>query len=163
VYRGYQANPRLQAMHDHAIEARTKLRLEAETERQAQELADLRLGREAERAKQRQQMEATELTHKNRLSRLSYEQSAHELQQQRDQELSHRQRELEQEREHERLGNELKVAHQQALNREKAAFLQSVRALEVDMTRYLTARYQHPDRLIRIDGDRRAQLHLHET
>jgi hypothetical protein len=164
VYRGYQANPRLQAMHDHAIEARTKLRLESETERQSQELADLRLAREADRANQRQQMEAADLAHKNRLSALAHEQSARELQAEREQELSHRQREREQEREHERLSNELKAAQQQALNRERAAFLQSVRSLEVDMTRYLTARYQHPDRLIRIDGngDRQAQLHLHE-
>ena len=47
VYRGYLAGEKLQAMHDDAIQARTRLKLEAETERQAQELADLRLAREA--------------------------------------------------------------------------------------------------------------------
>lgn len=34
VYRGYYASDKLQAMHDNAIECRTRLRLEAETERQ---------------------------------------------------------------------------------------------------------------------------------
>ncbi len=43
VYRGYYASDKLQAMHDGAIECRTKLHLEAETERQAQELADMKL------------------------------------------------------------------------------------------------------------------------
>jgi len=47
VYRGYLAGDKLQAMHDDAIQARTRLKLESETERQAQELADLRLSREA--------------------------------------------------------------------------------------------------------------------
>ncbi len=44
-------------MHDGAIECRTKLHLEAETERQAQELADMKLTRELERTAKRQQME----------------------------------------------------------------------------------------------------------
>src|SRR6185369_4457665 len=41
VYRGYFASEKLQSMHDGAIETRTSLQLQAETERQAQELADL--------------------------------------------------------------------------------------------------------------------------
>ncbi len=44
---------------------------------------------------------------------------------------------------------------------ERTAFLQSMQALQVDLTRYLAARYQNPDRLIRIDGDGRARVHLH--
>jgi hypothetical protein len=35
--------------------------------------------------------------------------------------------------------------------------------MEVDMTRYLVARHEKPDKRIQIDGDRRAQLHLHGT
>ena len=50
VYRGYEANPRLQAMHNQAIERRTGLQLEAETEAQAQELADLKAERTALRS-----------------------------------------------------------------------------------------------------------------
>ncbi|PHS02695.1 MAG: hypothetical protein COA78_20650 [Blastopirellula sp.] len=57
VYRGYVASDKLQLMHDDAIEQRTGLKLEAETERQAQELADLKLAREAKRDAQRREMQ----------------------------------------------------------------------------------------------------------
>ena len=49
------------------------------------------------------------------------------------------------------------------MNEEKAAFLTSVSAMEVDMTRYLVAQYQHPDRVFRVEGDSDTQVHLHET
>jgi hypothetical protein len=35
--------------------------------------------------------------------------------------------------------------------------------MQVDLTRYLVAQYQNPDRLIQITGDDQAQLHLHEN
>ena len=50
VYRGYGAPDRLQAMHDQAIEARTKLQLERATEQQAQELEDLQATAQMTRA-----------------------------------------------------------------------------------------------------------------
>lgn len=50
AYRGY-SSPSLQKMHDDAIQARTQLRLEADTEEQAQQLADLKLLKETERSK----------------------------------------------------------------------------------------------------------------
>ncbi len=39
----------------------------------------------------------------------------------------------------------------------------SMREMQVDLTRYLVAQYQHPDRLIRISGDRDTPLHLHQN
>ncbi|MEO1857900.1 MAG: hypothetical protein ABGY95_11140 [Rubritalea sp.] len=50
VYRGYLASNKLQVMHDNAIELRTRLVLENETEVQQQELTDLKLDREHTRA-----------------------------------------------------------------------------------------------------------------
>jgi len=47
-----------------------------------------------------------------------------------------------------RAANELIVRHRQAMNREKTAFLETIHAMQVDVTRYLTARYQNADRLI---------------
>jgi hypothetical protein len=43
--------------------------------------------------------------------------------------------------------------------------LQSMHALQVDLTRYLVSRRQHPDRLIRIDGMNGSapRVHLHES
>src|SRR5205085_7515303 len=53
VYRGYGAPDRLQAMHDQAIEARTKLQLERATEEQAQGLEDFKLNAQMNRAARR--------------------------------------------------------------------------------------------------------------
>ncbi len=152
VYRGYHASDKLQAMHDSAIETRTRLRLESETEEQAQTLADFKLTKERERAAQKQDMEQSAVQHQNALKRLAHDESARQQQ-------VDWQRELE----NTRKTNELEVAHQQALNAERVAFLQKMQALDIDLTRYLVAQYQHPDRVIRIDGSERPQLHVHEN
>lgn len=55
---------------------------------------------------------------------------------------------------------EIRVAQKQALNREKTVLLDAMKGMQVDLTRYLVAQYQHPDRLIRIDGVARPQVHL---
>lgn len=59
--------------------------------------------------------------------------------------------------------NAVELEHIRAQNAEQAALLRSMREMEVDVTRYLVAQYQNPDRLIRIDGGRSdSQLHLHD-
>merc|ERR1719389_1456958 len=58
VFRGYAAPDRLQRMHDDAIERRTKLALDRETEEQEQGLEDMRLRREEERLRRQREMEA---------------------------------------------------------------------------------------------------------
>merc|ERR1712070_1205191 len=73
VFRGYGAPQRLQKMHDDAIERRTKLALDKETEEQEQGLEDLRLERENERLKHRQQMETETKTHERELRRAEHE------------------------------------------------------------------------------------------
>jgi hypothetical protein len=173
VYRGYVANPKLQTMHDNAIEARTKLRLEAETEKQAQELLDLRLGREADRAHQRQEMEAADMTHQMRLKGGAFDEALRQkrVEQEREVEASrvrseealrHKRLEKEQTLAAERTSQEMKVAHQQAMNRERVTFLASLHGMQVDVTRFLTARYPAAERLIRIEGGRQPRLHLHQ-
>ncbi|MDY3557123.1 hypothetical protein R5W24_006310, partial [Gemmata sp. JC717] len=61
VYRGYDAPPRLQTMHDQAIEARTKLQLERATEQQAQDLEDFKLTAQMNRAARRRTEQAIEV------------------------------------------------------------------------------------------------------
>lgn len=151
VYRGYHASETLQSMHDRAIEARTKLRLEAETEEQAQELADLKLEREAARARQRQDMEEAEQRHRNQMEALEHE----EL-------LRQREAEQQQDAKGRRLINQIEEEHQKTVNQEQTAFLQSMQTMNIDLTRYLVAQYQNPDRLIRIEEGQKTQLHLHE-
>jgi hypothetical protein len=115
-------------------------------------------------------MEEADLHHKNRLHRLAHEEQLRQRQVEH-QEAS-RQRQLDRERrlEGRRLADEVELKRLAETNRERLAFLQSMHDMQVDLTRYLVAQYQHPDRVIRIDGvsattngeDARPQLHLHE-
>ena len=162
VYRGYTAGTTLQAMHDGAIETRTQLKLEAETENQAQELADLKLAREAVRAEQHQEMETQQTEHAVRLKQLEHEEQIRSQVAEREADADAIRNDNEIEREHQRETHRIELEHQQAADEEQARYLATMREMQVDLTRYLVAQYQHPDRLIRISGDNGAQLHLHE-
>ena len=162
VYRGYTAGNTLQAMHDGAIETRTRLKLEAETEDQAQELADLKLTREAARAEELQAMETQQTEHGVRLKRLEHEEQLRRLEEERQADADSTRRANEIDREHQRESHRIELEHQQATDEEQGRYLATMREMQIDLTRYLVAQYQHPDRLIRISGDNDAQLHLHE-
>ncbi|RYX99595.1 hypothetical protein EON78_03460, partial [bacterium] len=80
VYRGYTANHRLQEMHNDAIESRTRLKLESETEDQAQKLADFKLIKDYQRSEKKREMEQEEIIHKNKMSQLVYEEKIKQMQ-----------------------------------------------------------------------------------
>jgi len=149
AYRGFDASASLQAMHDEAIETRTKLRLEAEAEEQAQDLADLKLQREHTRSAETRAETRRTVEHEGEMLRLENESR-----------LARERVEAEQEHELRRALHEIELEHEAATNHERLAFLERARALEVDLTRYLVAQYQNPDRLIRVEGG--ADLHVHE-
>jgi hypothetical protein len=151
VYRGYAASDKLQAMHDNAIEMRTGLKLEAETEDQAQALADLKLRRQAERAAQERELQRLQAEHQVGLERLAHEET-----------LRSRAADGEQAVRARRDMNGVEIEHARAADAQRLEFLKMLQAMQVDLTRYLVAQYQNPDRLIRIDGDPKTQLHLHE-
>lgn len=65
--------------------------------------------------------------------------------------------------EHQREDQSVTVDQIRAENDARLAFLQQMQGLQVDLTRYLVAQYQHPDRLIRVDGGAQPQLHLHDN
>lgn len=69
VFRGYGAPQRLQKMHDDAIERRTKLALDKESEEQEQKVQDMKLEREEQRLRRRRQMEAEGKTHELEMQR----------------------------------------------------------------------------------------------
>merc|ERR1719359_2197515 len=73
VFRGFIAPARLQKMHDDAIERRTKLVLERESELQEQKLTDERLAKEEEREKTKRTMETAKAEHRARLTRSEFE------------------------------------------------------------------------------------------
>lgn len=152
VYRGYAANDTLQTMHDQAIEARTRLALEAETEAQAQQLADLKQVRELERqVRLREQAEAT-AAHERKLAELAH---AAELEQLRAQQAN----EIEQQQ----ALYTLEERHQAEQNGQKVALLQGMQAAGVDLTPVLVAENRNPDRHIRIDGQNAPQVHMYEN
>jgi len=152
VYRGYTASDKLQAMHDDAIETRTGLKLEAETEAQAQELADLKLLRESQRAEKERQLARAQAEHEISLQGLAAEEKLRSLRADQENEaLDQRRR------------NEIELEHARAMDAQKTEFLAGMSDMQVDVTRYLVAQYQHPDRLIRIAGDENPNLHLHEN
>ena len=152
VFRGYVASSKLQCMHDDAIEQRTALKLEAETEQQAQELADLKLAREAERETTRRDLQRDQAAHEQQLLQLEHEGSHLRSKLDHQQQLA-QQRELQ----------ELELEHLRAKDAQRTKFLAEMQGLNVDLTRYLVAQYQHPDRLIRLDGANGSQVHLHEN
>jgi len=162
VYRGYTAGSTLQAMHDGAIETRTRLKLEAETEDQAQELADLQLEREAARSEQRQAMETQQTEHSVKLQRLKHDEELRRQEAEVNAETDATRLSYDVENENQREAYRIEREHQQATDEERTRYLATIRDMQVDLTRYLVAQYQNPDRLIRISGDNDTQFHLHE-
>ena len=57
IYNGYTSSEKLQSMQDSAIEARTRMRLNAETEKQRNELINLRLESQNKRFKQESELQ----------------------------------------------------------------------------------------------------------
>lgn len=151
VYRGYTASDQLQAMHDHAIEARTGLRLEAETEAQAQELADLKLARERERTRERQAMEADAARHAEQLERLRTEER-----------IARRHLAATARRQERAADHDQRRRQRQETDAQKILFAGGMREAGVDMTRWLVARYQHPDKVVRIEGGEAVQVQVGE-
>lgn len=149
VYRGYNANAKLQQMHDDAIELRTRLVLETETGEQQQELSDLKLDREHTRALQVREQENRTLQHqleqqtKDRNQKLTTKQKEEELQIQ----LNKQRHEAENTHRLELKFSEWNNLHQSG----------------VDLTAVLVAQQRNPDKSIRLDQSGDAELHLHEA
>jgi len=87
VFRGYLAPQRLQKMHDDAIEKRTRLVLERESELQEQKLIDDRLQKEGEREKVKRAMQKAQATHAAEMTRSDFEAKQREKREAADQEV----------------------------------------------------------------------------
>jgi hypothetical protein len=151
AYRGYVANPKLQAMHDNAIETRTQLTLHAETEAQEQELADLKQQRELNRNITLREEENAAAEHQRKLERMEHAEH-----------LRLRGQEFEAEIKNKKALNELELKHQEETNRERIKLYEGMTVAGIDLTQVLVAEHRNPDKLIRIDGGGLPQLHLHE-
>ncbi len=138
VYRGYSTTLALQAMHEQAIEARTRLKLERETENQAQELTDFKQKRDFERStnarlqQRNQHQHDLELQQKREEHNLSIQQKQHQQQLQL----------LQEQHESERQQREQDTLQQQEAQRRQyeqhVAYIEKLKEAGVDLTAYLT-------------------------
>ncbi|CAF3115892.1 unnamed protein product [Rotaria socialis] len=132
VFRGYQASEKLQLMNDNAIEKRTKLRLEEESERQLQILEDLKLEKRFERSQKERKMELDQMLHKLDMTK---QQHASQLQ-------------------NREADNQMHLQHQQLLHDDEIKFYQRLKELGTDITQIMVAQQRNPDKLIQIMNEK---------
>ena len=96
-------------------------------------------------------MEESEVRHENQLSSLAHEEKIQEAR-----------AEVESKIEEIRLRNQTELENKGAQNKEEEAFLATIQKMNVDLTKYLVAQYQVPDKLIRIEGEKKPQFHIHD-
>jgi hypothetical protein len=147
VYRGYGAPERLQAMHDQAIEARTKLQLERATEEQAQNLEDYKLNAQMNRAVKRRTEQTIEVETEIELARKRQEAERRQKEAEREATRLQRKRDIELQQEAQRQA--------QSQHREHLAALKD---MGVDLTAYLTQ--GRADRVIELRGNG-GKTHVH--
>ena len=150
VYRGYSTSEALQKMHEQSIEMRTRLKLERETEEQAQALADFKQERQFQRMVQQREQEKQQQQHEIAQNKLRYQQEM-EIQQQ--QQTS--------KREERRLDQEQQLQYQQQCYEQQTHFLTKLQQLNVDLTNYLTqGRADHVIEMRGGSGENPPHLHL---
>lgn len=147
VYRGYGAPDRLQAMHDQAIEARTKLQLERATEEQAQNLEDYKLNAQMNRAARRRTEQAVEVETEIGLAGKRQEAERQQKEAERIAAREQRRRDAEAEQEIRRQSEERTRQH-----------LAALKDMGVDLTAYLTQ--GRADRVIELRGGK-GSTHVH--
>jgi hypothetical protein len=148
VYRGYDAPARLQAMHDQAIEARTKLQLERATEEQSQSLEDYKLNAQMNRAARRRTEQSVEVDTEIELARKRQEAERQQKEADRGAAREQRRRDAEAEQETRRQADERQRQH-----------LAALKEMGVDLTALLTQ--GRADRVIELRGGKGVSPHLH--
>jgi hypothetical protein len=148
VYRGYGAPDRLQAMHDQAIEARTKLQLERATEEQAQNLEDYKLNAQMNRAARRRTEQSVEVDTEIEMGRKRQEAERANKEAERAATREQRRRDAEAETETRRQSDERQRLH-----------LAALKDMGVDLTAFLTQ--NRADRVIELRGGKGVSPHLH--
>jgi hypothetical protein len=139
VYRGYGAPDSLQAMHDEAIQTRTRLQLEKATEKQAQEVEDYRLSCQMERAARRRSEQMAEVEHDLEMKRQQSEAG-----------LKQKERQSAFTREQRRAQEELELELRQRSDEQTRQHLQSLSEMQVNLTEYLTQ--SRADQVIEVRG-----------
>lgn len=156
IFRGYLSSEQLQLMHDEAIQKRTRLVLEQETEEQAQKLEDFKLEQEQARERLRQAAQEETAANEERIRDVQAKASLARSLQEHLQTLDMRGRELAQERENKTEQNVLAQAH-----------CDNLKGMGVDVSRYMVASVQPAAKVIQVDGASDGKsaapvVHVHE-
>jgi hypothetical protein len=144
VYRGYHTSSQLQQMQETAISSRTKLRLQADTQRHEQMNMAAQLKATEEHDKHRFTNAERATLHQVRLRQLTEDQELAAV----------------------RSKNQVALEHERAMNNERKEFLKSLSEMDVDLTKYLVAQVGSKPTshlLIESAGDatKTPQLHIH--
>ncbi|MFK7820049.1 MAG: hypothetical protein AB8G99_15110 [Planctomycetaceae bacterium] len=147
VFRGYGAPDSLQRMQDEAIEARTKLQLQRDTEQQEQQLEDYKLESQLSRSSKRRSEQADEIRHDLALNK-EKQQAV----------LEHREKQKRSDNEQRRQAAEVQHAIQREKHSIEQSHYQALSEMGVDLTAYLTQ--ARADQVIELRGDG-SQPHVH--
>ncbi|WP_266218071.1 hypothetical protein [Paraliomyxa miuraensis] len=151
VYRGYGAPQALQQMHEQSLESKTRLSLQRETEKQAQDLEDFKLERNLARSVKARQ---------DRTASQSQELDLARREQQAERERVRAERELMRGQKEEDAAFELEL--EQKRQDARLAMFRTLAELGVDLTQYLTQ--SRSDQIIELRGSGQdAHLHLGPT
>ena len=160
VFRGFQAGAKLQAMHDDAIQERTRLRLLEETQAQEQRGHDLRIAAEQQRAAKEAelQIEQARLAAEISLSQQKAKLAEQALVDDAERERATRSHgtamaELRAQGEAETEVERRKFEVERQRNEEQLRVMKEMKALSVDITKVLVAQHEVPGNLIRLETD----------
>ncbi|XP_064638809.1 uncharacterized protein LOC135494610 [Lineus longissimus] len=153
VFRGYFASEKLQKMHDSAIEKRTQLKIQYETEEQNQLLTDMKLQNEVERSELEQTMQLEELKH---VHSMQHSKLVHKLALDKQ----------EQENRIKRLGatHVAQLESKRAVNKQTLDEYKRLGDLGLDLNEYILSQHRIPERTVKIVAAEGAtNLHLHRN
>lgn len=150
VYRGHHASEEIERAHVSATSRRTEMRVKADMAKEEQEMIDMRLRAQQQREDAERDMSMRQAQHKLDLERKTYEAEIARTERVREAELSYiaSQRQAE-------------IDFEQQKSEARIAGLTKMRDLGVDLTRYLVADSERPDKHIRFssaDGEQTAPV-----
>jgi hypothetical protein len=151
VFRGYSTSPKLEGMHDAAIEARTQLTLQQETEAMAQHLADFKLTQAALRAEKERSMEKDATNHKHSLDGLKRGESIKA-----EREVAAAKQDIQAE------GAQNLLLQTKRSQKAEQRHIASLVTLGLDVTRYFEAKEPRNVKVLKLEGQPGKKVHLHQ-
>lgn len=173
VFRGYGTSPKLQDMHNSAIESRTQIRLRGENETETQNLEDFKLEKLQQRKEKEREIQQKEIDHKAYIDNKT-QQSLIERKQREFEEIMRQKREEEKLKEEieksetEKERTKLKIKNEEELEYQKKKldlklnyYKTLSKDLNVDITKVIIAEKRIPEKMIQISSDTKEKVAFH--